>query len=223
MRRSASPMALGLACICFTACVHLGRQQEQPWRLLTLSPLSEPEVEDAGSKSPPGPGQSAVGVGPIHLPGYLDQDQLVTRISLNRITLSENDRWAESLNDNIAQVLAHNLSILLRTDRVVLHPWSAHQRPTYQLEIDVLNFEPDTAGTAQLVARWFLRDVASGQTIAHKEAHLNATAAGTSSELPVASLSKALSDLSLGIANVIREFVQPDTMQSAVGAKRGSH
>jgi uncharacterized protein len=161
-------------------------------------------------------------VGPIHLPEYLDQDELVTRISPTRITVSENDRWAEPLEDNIAQVLAHNLSILLQTNRVIRHPWPAQQRPSYQLEIDVLNFEPDTAGTAQLVARWFLRDVASGQTIAHNEAHLNATAAGPSSERPVASLSKALGDFSLRIADVIRELVRPDTAQSAVGAKKGS-
>jgi uncharacterized protein len=158
--------------------------------------------------------QSAIGVGPIHLPGYLDQDQIVTRISENRVTLSENDRWAGPLQDNIAQVLAHNLSILLRTDRVILHPWPAQQRPNDQLEIDVLNFETDTARTAHLVVRWFLRDVASGQTIAQKEAHLTATAAGNSTEQSVASLSKALGDFSVAIASMIRE-----TTQSTIGAR----
>jgi uncharacterized protein len=212
--RYARPMLLGLACIWFTACVHVGQQQEQPWRLLTLSPLPGP-VEDTGTTGSPGPVQSAIGVGPIHLPGYLDQNQLVTRVSQNRVTLSENDRWAESLEDNIGQVLVQNFSILLRSGRVILYPWPAQQRPTYQLEIDVLSFEPDTAGTAHLAARWILRDVASRQTIAQNEANLTATAAGTSSEQPVASLSKALGDFSLGIAKVIREFVQPDTMQSA--------
>lgn len=215
-------VTLGLACLWFTACLHVGRQQEQPWRLVTLSPLAEPEVGDAGSKSPPGSRQSAVGVGPIHLPGYFDQDQLVIRISPNRVSLSENDRWAEPLEDNMAQVLAQNLSILLRTTRVILHPWPAQQRPTYQLEVDVLNFETDTAGTAQLAARWFLRDVSSGQALVHSEAHLSATAPGTSSEGPVASLSKALGDFSVKIANRIREIVQPNTTQSALERKVGS-
>ena len=209
-------LALDLVWIWFAACVHVGQQQEQSWRLLTLSPLPEPAAQDAGDPSSPGPVQSAIGVGPIHLPGYLDQDQLVTRISENRVTLSENDRWAEPLEGNIAKTLAHNLSILLRTDRVILHPWPAQQQPAYQLEIDVLRFETDTAGTAQLVFRWFLRDVASGQTIAHEEAHLNAMAAGTSSERSVASLSKALGDFSLSIADMIREIVQPNRTQSAL-------
>jgi uncharacterized lipoprotein YmbA len=209
-------IVLALVWFWFAACVHVGQQPEQPWPLLTLSPLPEPAARHAGTPSSSGPVQSAIGVGPIHLPGYLDQDQLVTRISENRVSLSDGDRWAEPLEDNIAETLAHNLSILLRTGRVILHPWPAQQRPTYQLEIDVLSFEPDTAGTAHLAARWFLRDVASGQTIAQNEANLTATAVGTSSERPVASLSKALGDFSLRIANMIREIVQPNTTQSAL-------
>jgi uncharacterized lipoprotein YmbA len=220
---SARLMLLGLACVSALACVQVGQQQVQPWRLFSLTPLPEPEDEQAASTRSPGPVQGSIGVGPVHLPGYLDQDQIVTRISQNRFTLSDDNRWAEPLEDNMGHVLAQNLSMLLQNDQVSLNRWPGRQRPIYQLEIDVLSFETDTAGRAQLVARWFLRDVARGRTIAHKEAHLNATAAGTSSERPVASLSKALGDLSVGIAEVIREFVQPNTTQSAVGAKTGLH
>ncbi len=106
----------------------------------------------------------AIGVGPIHLPGYLDQDQIVTRISQNRFTLSDNDRWAEPLEDNIGHVLAQNLSMLLQNDQVSLNRWPGQQRPAYQLEIEVLSFDTDTAGTAHLAARWLLRDVANRQT-----------------------------------------------------------
>jgi uncharacterized protein len=206
---SARPMLLALAGVCAMACVRVGQQQVQPWRLFSLTPLPEPDAEPVASTGSPGPMETAIGVGPIRLPGYLDQDQLVTRISGNSITLSDNDRWAEPLEDNIAQVLGHNLSILLRTDRVVLHPWSAQQRPTYQLEIDVLTFEPDTAGTAHLAVRWFLRDVASRETMAEKETRLTDSAAGGSTEQSVASLSQALGDFSVEIAKVIRETVQP--------------
>ena len=202
---SARPMLLGLACVCAMACVRVGQQQVEPWRLFSLTSLPEPEAEPVASTGSSEPMQAAIGVGPIRLPGYLDQDQLVTRISQNSIRLSNNDRWAEPLEDNIAQVLGHNLSILLRTDRVVLHPWSAQQRPAYQVEIDVLSFEPDTAGTAHLAARWVLRDVASRQTIAEKETRLSDSAAGGSAEQSVASLSQALGDLSVEIAKVIGE------------------
>ena len=164
--------------------------------------------------------QPAIGVGPIHLPGYLDQDQIVSRISENRVTLSENDRWAGPLQDNIAQVLAQNLSMLLQTNQVTVHPWPGRPRPTYQLEIEVVSFETDTAGTAHLAARWLLREVASRQTLADKEVRLSASAVGTSTEQSVASLSKALGDLSMGIADGIREFIPPCSAPSVVGSRR---
>jgi hypothetical protein len=217
--RSARTALLALFCICFTACVHVGHQQEQPWQLFTLSPLPAPKAQQERVTRSPGPVQPVIGVGPIRLPGYLDQDQIVTRISPNHVTLSEKDRWAEPLRDNIAQVLAQNLSMLLQTDQVVLHPWSAQQRPAYQLEIDVMSFEIDSAGPADLTARWVLRDVASRQTIADKETRLTSSARGTSSELSVASLSKALGDFSIQIAKVIGQTVQHCTPQSGAGQR----
>jgi uncharacterized protein len=213
---SARPMFLGLACVYLAACVHVGQQQKDPWGLFTLSPLPE-STQDGALRSPQSV-QRAISVGPIHLPGYLDQDQLVTRISQNRLTLSENDRWVEPLEDNMARVLAQDLAVLLQTDGANVHPWPSRQRPTYQVEVEVLSFETDTAGTAHLVGRWILRDVARGQTIAEKETRLIASGAGTSTEQSVASLSKALGDFSVEIANVIRECLHSDSTQSSVGA-----
>jgi uncharacterized lipoprotein YmbA len=209
-------MFLGPACLYLAACVHVGQQQKDPWGLFTLSPL--PESKQDGAMRSPQSVQRAISVGPIHLPAYLDQDQLVTRISQNRLTLSENDRWAEPLEDNIARVVAQDLSMLLQTDEVNVDPWPVRQRPAYQVEIEVLSFETDTAGTAHLVGRWSLRDVARRQTLAEKETRLTASGGGTSTEQSVASLSKALGDFSLAIAGVIRELIHSDSTQSTIGA-----
>ena len=198
-------MLPGLACLSFIGCLHVGPQQEPPWRVFTLSPL--PEARQTGFISSAGPVQPAIGIGPIHLPGYLDQDQIVTRISQNRFALSDNDRWAEPLADNLAQVLAHNLSMLLQSHQVTLHPWTSQQRPIYQLEIDVLRFEMDTTGMAHLGARYSIREVGSRQLIAVKEICLTALATGRSTEQAVASLSKVLGNFSVEIAKVIRELV----------------
>jgi uncharacterized lipoprotein YmbA len=196
--------------------VHVGQSQVDPWRLFTLSPL--PQAEQVKTSSSPGPAQPAIGIGPIHLPGYLDKDQVVTRISQNRLTLSENARWAEPLADNIAHVVAQDLSLLLQSNQVTADLLPGQQHPTYQLAIEVLSFETDTAGTAYLAARWFLRDVVMRQTIAEKEVRLTAPAAGSSTEQSVASLSRALGDFSVGVANLIREFVQPHTGASVSGS-----
>jgi uncharacterized lipoprotein YmbA len=204
MRRPfARPMFLALACICISACV--GRQRT-PWRLFTLSAL--PRAEQTATNGSSGRVQLAIGVGPIHLPGYLDQDQIVSRVSRNRFALSENDRWAEPLADNVANVLVENLSMLLQNDEAAVYPWPGRQRPSHQLEVEVLRFETDTTGTAYLAARYFLRDVANGRTIATKEARLTVTATDRSTEQSVALLSKALGNFSVGIANVIREHLE---------------
>jgi uncharacterized protein len=200
------PMLLGLACLCFSACVHIGQQQKLPWRLFTLSPL--PDAGQTGVISSPGPGKPVIGVGPIHLPGYLDQDQIVTRISQDHVALSDNDRWAEPLADNLAQVLAQDLSRLLQTQYVTLYPWTGQQRPIYQLEIEVLRFEMDTTGMAHLVARYSMRDVGSRQMIVGKEVSLTALATGSSTEQAVESLNKALGNFSVAIAKGIGEFVR---------------
>ena len=109
--------------------------------------------------------------------------------------------------------------MLLPNDQVTRHPWPAQQRPTYQLEIDILSFDADTAGTAHLAARWFLRDVVSSQTIAKQEARLTASAAGMSTEQSVAALSRALGDFSIEIAKVICETVQHCIPQSGTGQR----
>lgn len=206
------PMLLGLACLGFLACLHFGQQQRLPWRLFSLSPL--PEANQAGPISAPGPGKPVIGVGPLRLPGYLDQDQIVTRISPNGFALSDNARWAEPLAHNFAYVLAQNLSMLLQTQHVTLHPWTSQQRPVFQLEIEVVRFETDTTRMAHLVARYSMRDVASRQIMVGKEVSLTAPATDSSTEQAVAALSTALGNFSVEIVKGIREFVQRYTTQS---------
>jgi uncharacterized lipoprotein YmbA len=217
--RAPSPrsMLLGLVCVCATACVQVGKQAAEPWRLFSLSPL--PATTHTAAIGSAGPVEPTIAVGPIRLPEYLDQDQIVTRISRNDLTFSDNDRWAEPLEDNVAQVLAENLSTLLQTDQITVHPWPGPQRAAYQLEIDVLSFETDTSGMAHLDARWLLRDVANRQTIVREEARQSAAAAGGSTEQSVASLSQALGDLSVEIAKVICETVQRCVPQSGAGQR----
>jgi uncharacterized lipoprotein YmbA len=133
------------------------------------------------------------------------------------VSLSEHARWAEPLADNIARVVAQDLSLLLQNQSVTMDLSPGQARPTYQLAIDVLRFETDTSGTAYLGARWSLRHVAARQTIAEEEVRLTTPSAGKSAEQSVASLSKALGDFSTGIANGIRGVVQTDTPRSVSG------
>src|SRR4030095_6551025 len=119
MSRSAALFLLGVAGMSAAACLNLGAKPD-PSRFFTLTPLARPERDTAGSV--PHPDRVALGVGPITLPGYLDRDQLVTRISENRLAVAENDRWGEPLEENVSRVISQNLSLLLADDKVTRFP-----------------------------------------------------------------------------------------------------
>src|SRR5574342_626514 len=88
-----------------------------PSRFFTLSSL--PQVEESVVKNSASQNGVFLGIGPIKFPGYLDRQEIVVRSAQNRFDVSENDRWAEPLDENFTRVLAQNLSVLLRTDRII--------------------------------------------------------------------------------------------------------
>ena len=147
----------------------------------------------------------ALGVGPIKFPGYLDRQQLVTRISQNRFAVAENDRWAEPLEENFSRVLSQNLSILLQTDRIVPYPWVRSQQPTYQVQVEVLRFEPNAEQIVELWGRWSIIE-GTNKTVSVKETYLTRPTRDKSTEASVAALSETVADLSREIAGAIRNL-----------------
>jgi len=89
----------------------------------------------------------------VRVPGYLDREELITRVAENRFDVSQNDRWIEPLEENISRVLAQNLYALLRSERIVRYPWPTSRRITHQVEVEILRFEPNSAREAELAAR----------------------------------------------------------------------
>ena len=186
-------LALSLAgCGSFSA-------RPDPSRFFALTSLAEAET----ARKSPGAENLSLGVGPVRLPGYLDREGLVTRISQNRFAVAENDRWIEPLEENVVRVLTQNLAALLRPERIVRYPWQISQSPAYQVEIDLLRFEPDTGQEVQLRARWAVIDGKSKQTQVAKESQFARQAKAKSSEAAVAAMSEALGDLSREIADAV--------------------
>ena len=148
-----------------------------------------------------------MGIGPIKFPGYLDRQQFVTRISQNRFAVAENDRWAEPLEENFSRVLSQNLSILLQTNRIVAFPWERNQRPTYQVQVEVLRFEPNAEQIVELWARWIILDDAK-KPIGMKESFLTQPTRDKSTEASVAAMSEVVGGLSQEIAASIRGLIQ---------------
>ena len=201
MRGWPTPLLWGLSCLWVTACGSLGPKAD-PARFFILTPA--PQVHHSSPRCSPTSTTLAVGVGPIRLPGYLDRQELVSRSTANRLDVAENNRWAEPLGDNLGRILAQNISALLSTDKVSLYPWPGDLRPTYQVEIEVLRFEPDSARSADLTVRWILRDVPTRAILSVRKSELTEPLKGPSTEESVAALSALLGKLSCEIVEALR-------------------
>jgi uncharacterized lipoprotein YmbA len=186
-------------CITSAGCAFLGPTPD-PTRFFALTSLPR-----AGQKAEDSAVTKALvlGIGPVRFPGYLDREQIVTRISQNRFAVAENDRWVEPLEENFSRVLAQNLSILLQSDRVVAYPWERNQRPTYQIQVEVLRFEASGEQLVELWARWMILDDAR-KTMTVKDSYLSQRAIDRSSEASVAAMSEVLANFSQEVAAAIR-------------------
>jgi len=98
-----------------------------------------------------------LGLGPIRIPAYLDRPQIVTAASAQEYRLSEDHRWAERLDDNIARVTARNLSNYLPTVRIVMHPWPREPKPDIQIALTLQEMHVDARGQIRMSALWSLR------------------------------------------------------------------
>ncbi|HEY1268736.1 MAG TPA: PqiC family protein [Candidatus Binatia bacterium] len=160
---------------------------------------------DAGN---PGLDDISLGVGPVRVPGYLDRDQLVTRVSESRFDVSENDRWIEPLDEDLSRVLTQNLYTLLKSDRIFRYPWPNGRFITHQIDIEVLRFEATAANEAQLSARWAVIETATKQLLASKTTFVKRPIQGSTKDAAVDALSLTLADFSREIANTVRSIAQ---------------
>jgi uncharacterized lipoprotein YmbA len=188
-----------------------------PSKFFTLS--SAPQVEEAAVKDPSNSERIFLGIGPIKFPGYLDRQEIVTRSAENRFDVSENDRWAEPLDENFARVLSQNLAVLLPTGRIIQYPWPNSKKPNYQVEIEVLRFEVDSTRDAQLWARWEVIDASNKTPVTVKESRLQRQAKDRTTDAAVAALSEAGADLSREIAEAVRAITGRKTAMSGTSVE----
>ena len=148
-----------------------------------------------------------IGVGPVTLPPYLDRPQIVTRASRAKLELGDFDQWAAPLQDSFARVLAEDLSLLLGTDRVLLHPWPRTTDVDYQVTVDVIRFDGGVGGEVVQAARWSLIG-ADGKELTMRKTRFQAPANPRDYEATVTAMSRILEDLSRDIAATLQTTVQ---------------
>ncbi len=150
-------------------------------------------------------GDFAIGLGPIKLPPYLDRPEVVTRPAPNRLELSKDARWGESLQNGFTSVMARDLAAAVGTRRVIVFPWYNTVHIDFQIQIDVYRFETDGQGNAQLSAKWTILDSTGKNILYTAESNLTQPSKPGDTTDAAAALSRTVGDLSGQIANMLRQ------------------
>jgi uncharacterized protein len=134
--------------------VLLGCASTPPTRFFVLSSISSSEK----MRSLEGERCFAIGIGPVKLPEYLNQPEIVTRITQNELRLDELAKWAEPLEDNISRALAENLSSLLCTQSIAIFPWKGGTPIDYRINVHVIQMDGTLGESASLDVAWSITD-----------------------------------------------------------------
>jgi uncharacterized lipoprotein YmbA len=150
------------------------------------------------------PNQPVIVVGPVTVPDTVDRLQIVVRTSDNRLEISDLNRWAEPLRNEIARVLAADLSRDLGgAEASVQGQEIAAGEPDIRVAVDVLRFESVLGDAATLEAAWMVRrneaPPVRGRSLAREPVQ------GQGYEALVAAHAKALARIGRDIAAAIRE------------------
>ena len=191
------PVVLVIGLFFLNGC--LGKSQSP--RFYTLSPL----IEDKAMAKSDTPARNAIiGIGPIKLADYLDQSKIVTQTGGNRLMKAEFDLWAGALKDNLTNVLAENIGLLLPTERIYIYPWRLSEPMDYQIVLDVVRFDGDLGKDAWLVARWSIVGGKDKELLAVSRSSIREPVAGSGYDALVTAQSRALAKLSHEIVEAIQ-------------------
>jgi len=147
--------------------------------------------------------QVFIGLDPVAIPGYLDRPQMVTRDKGNELHISEFDRWAGPLRENIERVLLENLSILLSGEPVSVISEKRGIQFHYRLDVNVTRLDAVPEGNVELKAQWTLAGE-DRQQILMRESSVREPIEGKDCNARVSAMSRSLGKLSQDIAEEIK-------------------
>jgi uncharacterized lipoprotein YmbA len=191
------PVVLVMGLLFLEGC--LGRSQSP--RFYTLSPITE---DKAMAKSDTPAPDTRIGIGPIKLADYLDHSKLVTRTGDNRLVKAEFDLWAGALKDNLTNVLAENIGLLVPTERIYIYPWRLSEPMDYQVILDVVRFDGDLGKDAWLVARWSIVGGKEKEVLEVGRSSIREPVNGSGYDALVTAQSRALAKLGHEIVEAIQ-------------------
>ena len=198
---------VGAIAASMTGCSYLAKAILAPQKDISKFYLLTPTADTApatGSTQSTN-GNFTLGLGPITLPKYLDRPEIVTRMAPNRLELSKEDRWGESVQNGFTRAMERNLAAQAGA-AIVLFPWYSTVHIDMQVQVDVYRFEADAQGTATLSAKWTILDSTGKNILYTVESHLTQPSKPGDMTEAAAALSRTIGDLSGQIANMLQQL-----------------
>jgi uncharacterized lipoprotein YmbA len=104
----------------------------------------------------------------VTIPELIDRPQIVTRDSTNRVIVSEQNLWAESIKSGVGRTLATRLARAMsdagQPVQVAAYPQSSIADPVLRITIDIVRFDAEPNGEAVVDALWSIRRPSDGMT-----------------------------------------------------------
>lgn len=199
--RPIKPLLLLAMMLPLSACIF---GKSTPAQFFMLEPLHASEgVNKSGENE-----NRIIALAPIRIPQYVDRPQMVVSTDTNSYRLSETNRWAERLDDNIARVLAQDLTVLVPADLVLLNASSQAKQARYKVWVNLLEFHVDPAGQAELTAQW--RISRNEDSVLGKQSAFQEAASTTDYHAMAGALNQCLHRLSREIAEALRKLPYAD-------------
>ena len=149
-----------------------------------------------------------LGVALVRLPGYLDNDAIVSLTDSQKINVSGYHAWAEPLDEAATRVISSNLRSMLKHDKVSEFPWDMRIRPDLQLRIQLAQFDGERGGNVTLSSSWVLYSVSEKRVMTSGRFEQNVNLDGDSYDAYVRGLNELLNALSADLANTIYRTAQ---------------
>jgi uncharacterized lipoprotein YmbA len=188
-----------------SACMNFGPATSPDTQYYLLTPTTG---EAAPPESVNGSPRLTIGVGPVHLPEYLNRPQIVTRAGGNRIVVDEFHRWGEPLKDAVLGVVMENMAAGRGAPRVVAYPWKRSETVDARVKIDVLRFDADQNGTVTLAVRWQVFAYGAGEPAIEKRTTIPKSSGGDYDQV-VGAMSAALDELAQEILSAVVNSSEP--------------
>jgi len=149
-----------------------------------------------------------IGVGPIHIPEYINRPQIVTRFSMHHMNVSEFNRWIEPVTDSINRLLVINLSNNMNSNRVYWIPRQDRQYPLdIRIAIDIGRFDGQLGEDVSLEARWSIFDK-DDHPVLTKVSLITETVNGLTYNDLVIAMNRALKTLGKEISEASKPFIK---------------